>query len=50
MIEIPDTAVNPAKIAFIREFGWKKVATINEAVEYHSLVSTLNTKEVGCAV
>ena len=34
----PDNKLNPAKIAFMREFNWEKVATINQALEFFSLV------------
>ena len=34
----PDQKLNPAKIALMREFNWRKVATINQALEFFSLV------------
>lgn len=34
----PDQKLNPAKIALMEEFGWKKVATINQALEFFSMV------------
>ena len=34
----PDQKLNPAKIAVMREFNWKKVATINQALEFFSVV------------
>ena len=38
-LDIPDHVINPAKIAMLRQFDWKKVATINQAIEYHSMVT-----------
>ena len=37
-LESPDHKLNPAKIALMREFNWKKVATINHADVFFSLV------------
>ena len=34
----PDQKLNPAKIALLEEFNWKKVATINQALEFFSMV------------
>ena len=35
----PDQMMNPAKIALIQEFNWTKVATINQALEFFSVVN-----------
>ena len=37
-LESPDHKLNPAKIAMMREFNWKKVATINHAQKFFSMV------------
>ena len=34
----PDQKLNPAKIAMMEKFNWKRVATINQALEFFSLV------------
>ena len=40
-MEMPDTAGNPARIALLKVFNWRRVATINQAVEaVHTPVST----------
>ncbi|XP_053374067.1 gamma-aminobutyric acid type B receptor subunit 1-like [Mercenaria mercenaria] len=36
-IGTPDQKMNLARIALIREFGWKKVATIHQALEFFSV-------------
>ena len=42
-LEMPDHASNPAKIALLKEFNWRRVATINVAEEsYHTPVSIVN--------
>lgn len=35
---VPDQMLNPAKIALMKLFNWKKVATINQALEFFSVV------------
>ena len=35
----PDTRVNLARLATIRYFGWKKIATLNAALDFFSAVS-----------
>ena len=35
----PDQKLNAAKIAMMKKFNWKKVATINQALEFFSVVS-----------
>ena len=35
----PDQNLNPSKIALMELFNWKKVATINQALEFFSVVS-----------
>ena len=35
----PDQRLNPSKIALMKLFNWKKVATINQALEFFSVVS-----------
>ena len=35
----PDQKLNPAKIALLNEFNWRRVATINQALEFFSVVS-----------
>ncbi|XP_060569149.1 gamma-aminobutyric acid type B receptor subunit 1-like [Ruditapes philippinarum] len=48
-IGIPDQKLNPSKLSLMREFDWKKVATINQAREFFSAViddfvkNTINT-------
>ncbi|XP_045169714.2 gamma-aminobutyric acid type B receptor subunit 1-like [Mercenaria mercenaria] len=37
-IGIPDQKLNPAKVDLMRQFNWKKVATINQAMEFFSTV------------
>ena len=34
----PDQRLNPSKIALMNLFNWKKVATINQALEFFSVV------------
>lgn len=38
----PDQKLNPAKVALLKEFDWKKVATINQALEFFSVVIILS--------
>ena len=35
----PDQNLNPAKVALMETFNWKKVATINQALEFFSVVT-----------
>ncbi|XP_060600012.1 gamma-aminobutyric acid type B receptor subunit 1-like [Ruditapes philippinarum] len=37
-IALPDQKLNPARIDLMRTFNWKKVATINQALEFFSVV------------
>ena len=37
---MPDTMLNRARIRIIRDFGWKRVATIHENHDLFALVST----------
>ena len=34
----PDQTLNAAKVALMEKFNWKKVATINQALEFFSVV------------
>ncbi|XP_062553240.1 gamma-aminobutyric acid type B receptor subunit 2 [Armigeres subalbatus] len=51
----PDSSHNPARIAFIKHFGWDTVATFSENEEGHSLavndlVTDLELANITCAV
>ena len=37
-LSAPDTNMNPARIDLLRNFNWKKMATIHEAQEFFSVV------------
>ncbi|GAB0099335.1 gamma-aminobutyric acid type B receptor subunit 2 [Sergentomyia squamirostris] len=50
----PDSSHNPARIAFIRRFGWDTVTTFSQNEEIHSLavndlVTELETANISCA-
>lgn len=50
----PDSSHNPARIAFIRKFGWDTVTTFSQNEEIHSLavndlVTELETANISCA-
>lgn len=50
----PDSSHNPARIAFIKHFGWDTVATFSENEEGHSLavndlVTDLELANITCA-
>ncbi|CAO1311189.1 unnamed protein product [Diamesa serratosioi] len=50
----PDSAHNPARIAFIRRFGWDTVTTFSQNEEVHSLavndlVTELESANISCA-
>ena len=41
-LEAPDSRFNLARIELARQFNWKKVATLNVALDYFSAVSTIS--------
>ena len=41
-IDSPDHLLHPTMIALMKKYNWKKVATINQALEYFSSVSVWN--------
>jgi gamma-aminobutyric acid type B receptor len=50
----PDSSHNPARIAFIRRFGWDTVTTFSQNEEIHSLavndlVTELERANISCA-
>jgi len=50
----PDSSHNPARIAFIRRFGWGTVTTFSQNEEVHSLavnnlVTELEAANISCA-
>jgi gamma-aminobutyric acid type B receptor len=50
----PDSSHNPARIAFIRRFGWDTVTTFSQNEEIHSLavndlVTELESANISCA-
>lgn len=50
----PDSSHNPARIAFIRRFGWDTVTTFTQNEEIHSLavndlVAELENANISCA-
>lgn len=50
----PDSSHNPARIAFIRKFGWDTVTTFSQNEEIHSLavndlVTELESANISCA-
>lgn len=50
----PDSSHNPARIAFIRKFGWGTVTTFSQNEEVHSLavnnlVTELEAANISCA-
>lgn len=50
----PDSSHNPARIAFIRRFGWDTVTTFSQNEEIHSLavndlVTELEAANISCA-
>lgn len=50
----PDSSHNPARIAFIRRFGWDTVTTFSQNEEIHSLavndlVTELENANISCA-
>ncbi|XP_055386292.1 uncharacterized protein LOC129615216 [Condylostylus longicornis] len=50
----PDSSHNPARIAFIRKFGWDTVTTFSQNEEVHSLavndlVTELESSNISCA-
>lgn len=50
----PDSSHNPARIAFIRRFGWYTVSTFSQNEEIHSLavndlVTELENANISCA-
>lgn len=50
----PDSSHNPARIAFIRRFGWDTVTTFTQNEEIHSLavndlVTELENANISCA-
>ena len=42
----PDQNLTPAKLALMKEFNWKKVATINQALEMFSVVGIMGFRVV----
>ena len=44
-LEAPDSRFNLARIELARQFNWKKVATLNVALDYFSAVSTISNSD-----